>query len=80
MDSELDKIWARKRLEAVENLYLPTGDLIVILFAALLLLGGLYSAGTLANPFRTRESTEVVAAKNPRYPTFEERWPNISRG
>jgi hypothetical protein len=80
MDNELDKIWARKRLETVENLYLPTGDLIVILFGALLLLGGLYLAGTLANPFRTRESIEVTAAKNSSYPTFEERWPSISRG
>ncbi len=80
MDSELDENWARKRLEAAENLYLPTSDLLAVLFGTLLLLGALASASTITNPLRTRQITEVAAAKNPRAPTFEERWASFSRG
>ncbi len=80
MDRELDKIWATKRLEALEDLWLPAGDLIPIFFAALLLLGGLQWSGVLTGLLRTRDSTELATAKSPHSPTFEERWPDISRG
>jgi hypothetical protein len=80
MDSELEENWVRKRLETAENLYLPTSDLLAVLFGTLLLLGALFSVSTIADPLRTRETTEIAAAKNPRAPTFEERWASFSRG